>query len=181
MRLLENWPERKPLPRSIKGISALRVNITLPGKGLNIESKLRCALIKRQKITRDDLAASLSILRRKHISLFANSVTAEDALLSRLRLSAVKIVMGGNITNEREVFRAPKPLAKEQTVFYDARVLKLFGSGTLRGRKRRIEFDLIQRSCRHRTNTGIGNKSSATGCHGYLAASLLDVCHRHTY
>jgi len=90
VRLLQNRPQRKPLPGPIESISALRVNIPLPGYGLNVERKPRRLLIKRQKIPRDDLATSLSILRRKHIGLFANRVTAKDALLSWLSFSAVK-------------------------------------------------------------------------------------------
>ena len=38
-------------------------------------------------------------------------------------------------------------------LFYDARVLKLFGSGALRRWKRRIETDLIQSARRNGTDT----------------------------
>src|SRR6266550_9243867 len=124
MWLLQNRPQREPLPGPVKRVSTLRIGIALPGHRLNIRRQLRRPSIQGQEIAGNDFAAPAAILRGKHVSLFPDRIAAKYALFTGLIFGAVKIIVRSDVADEREVFRAPETFVEQNLVLNDAGVLK---------------------------------------------------------
>src|SRR5947207_14235009 len=67
---------------------------------------------------------------------------------------SVKIVMGGNIADEREIFGTPEAFVKQNLVLDDPRILKLIRGITLRARQWRIKGNLIDNTRGYCTDAG---------------------------
>src|SRR5690349_6757724 len=108
VRLLQSGANRVPLSGPVESVRSARIDVSLPGVRLDGARKLRRVRVEGNQIARDYLGATSVVLRSQNIGFLADGVAAKNPLRARLIFRAVKIVVRGDIADERKILFAPE-------------------------------------------------------------------------